>query len=191
MAFRGALCDDPTLVEALMRTHITTAVYGGEVYYAESSSGDVLGVAVWFGPGQRFLDTEGQRQAGWYQLMERLDQKSRDWWKYFNSTYNDAAERVFGDGAKVAAYHLQMFGVIPERQRQGIGSGLINFVEEKAKAINVDLCLETVGPEDVVTRVIDLYGGMGFTLKGTVDVKTFSGVDCKLVFMWKNTTKDA
>ena len=40
-----------------MRTHITTAVYGGEVYYAESSSGDVLGVAVWFGPKQLFLDT--------------------------------------------------------------------------------------------------------------------------------------
>ena len=40
-----------------MRAHITTAVHGGEVYYAESSSGEVLGVAVWFGPSQQFLDT--------------------------------------------------------------------------------------------------------------------------------------
>jgi hypothetical protein len=54
---RDALCDESTLVQALMRTHITTAVYGGEVYYAESSSGEVLGVAVWFGPNQLFLDT--------------------------------------------------------------------------------------------------------------------------------------
>ncbi|KIM76923.1 hypothetical protein PILCRDRAFT_825929 [Piloderma croceum F 1598] len=191
MIFRDALLDDPTLVQALMRAHITTAVYGGEVYYAESSSGDVLGVAVWFGPKQLFRDTEGQRQAGWNQLMERLDQKSQDWWKYFNDLYNDAAEKAFGAGAKVAAYHLQMFGVIPERHRQGIGRALIEFVEAKAKAINVDLCLESLGPEDLVTHMIDLYGGMGFTLKGTDDFKACSGMDCKFAFLWKNTTKDA
>lgn len=49
--------DDPSLVLQLLRAHITTAVYGGEVHYAESASGDVLGVAVWFGPGQMFLDS--------------------------------------------------------------------------------------------------------------------------------------
>jgi hypothetical protein len=55
--FRDALSDDPMLVLALLRAHITTGVYGGEVYYAENSSGDVLGVAIWFGPNQLFLDT--------------------------------------------------------------------------------------------------------------------------------------
>ena len=71
----------------------------------------------------------------------------------------------------MAAYHLQMFGVIPERHRQGIGRGLIEFVEEKvccphypkfsffetimqAKAINVDLCLESLGPEDLVMHMV-------------------------------------
>jgi len=49
----------------------------------------------------------------------------------FIDLYNDLAENAFGSGAKLAAYHLQMFGVMPERQRQGIGRALIEFVEEK------------------------------------------------------------
>jgi len=191
MFCRDALHDDPTLVQALLRAHITTGVYGGEVYYAESSSGDVLGVAVWFGPNQIFLDTEGQRQAGWSQVMGRLDQKSQDWWTYFVDLYNHSAEKAFGGGAKLAAYHLQMVGVVPGQQRQGITRGLIEFVEEKARAINVDLCLENLGPEDLVMHMIDLFGGMGFTVKGTDDFKAFSGMDYKLAFFWKNTTKDA
>ena len=49
----------------------------------------------------------------------------------FIDLYNDSAEKAFGSGAKLAAYHLQMYGVVPERQRQGIGRRLIEFVEEK------------------------------------------------------------
>ena len=28
-------------------------------------------------------------------------------------------------------------------------------------------------------------GGMGFTVKGTDDFKAFSGMECKLAFLWK------
>ncbi|KIM90552.1 hypothetical protein PILCRDRAFT_187461 [Piloderma croceum F 1598] len=191
MFFRSALEDDPSLVLQLLRAHITTAVYGGEVHYAESSSGDVLGVAVWFGPGQMFLDSEGQRQAGWNQLMEKLDQKTQEWWTYFIDVYNDLCEKAFGAGAKLAAYHLQMYGVMPERQRQGIGRELVKVVEDKARAIKVDLCLENLGSDESVAKMIELYKGLGFTPKGIESFKAFSGREAKMGCLWKHTTKDA
>jgi hypothetical protein len=45
--------------------------------------------------------------------------------------YNDLCEKAFGAGAKLEAYHLQMYGVVPERQRQGIGRELVKVVEDK------------------------------------------------------------
>ena len=46
--------------------------------------------------------------------------------------YNILCGKAFGDGAKLAAYHLQMYGVVPARQRQGIGRvELVKVVEDK------------------------------------------------------------
>jgi len=69
----------------------------------------------------------------------------------------------------------------------------------------VDVCLECIGPEEVVNHLVSsltvaaapfltnkqikVYEGMGFTLKGNVDFISCSGMDSKMAFLWKNTTK--
>lgn len=69
---------------------------------------------------------------------------------------------MFGEGVKLAGYHLQALGVIPSHWRYGIGRALIEIGEEKvvvlstwrdsalttfaqAKAQKVCSCIETVG----------------------------------------------
>jgi hypothetical protein len=56
--FFDALGGDESLVRQLLRAHITTALFAGdEVYYAEIPGQGVVGVSVWFGPGQMFLNS--------------------------------------------------------------------------------------------------------------------------------------
>lgn len=117
----------------LLRAHIKAALVdrAGEVYVAEAASGELVGVAVWFGPGTTFLRTEAQRKAGWNQLYARLENVYQEWWDYFLPFYDRYAAQAFGEGSKLAGFHLQVIGVLPSHQRQGIASAFFDVVERK------------------------------------------------------------
>ena len=86
----------------ILRAHITGGLIGGEVYYAELPGKEVVAVAVWFGPGQKFLSScvlrkhvacipltlfffcysDAQRNAGWNQVMNKLEATYSAWWDY-------------------------------------------------------------------------------------------------------------
>lgn len=53
--FIGSLGGDRSLVTPFLRAHLNAAVIDGKIYFAEDPFDGVVGVAIWFGPGQKFL----------------------------------------------------------------------------------------------------------------------------------------
>lgn len=49
----------------------------------------------------------------------------------FLPKYQDQTDKALGDGIKLASWHLQTFGVLPELQGKGIGTALMDAVKEK------------------------------------------------------------
>ncbi|EJD46584.1 hypothetical protein AURDEDRAFT_164409 [Auricularia subglabra TFB-10046 SS5] len=162
MFFGGAL-GSKELSRDLLKHHINAALVdpAGEVWAVESDAGDVLGVAVWFGPGSKYLATPEQRQVGWDDLYAQLDGTKQQ------CAYDDLTNEAFGEGVKLGGYHLQVIGVIASAQRQGVGRALFKAVEEKARARAVCTCLETVGD-----YAVPIYRSLGYEVKGPVMVKT-------------------
>ncbi|KAI0636031.1 hypothetical protein C8Q77DRAFT_1216522 [Trametes polyzona] len=149
--FAGGLGGDKSLQEPMMLAHLAAAVVNGagEIHIAELPEAGVAGVAVWFGPGHKFLESEAQRNAGWNQLMDRLEPKYREWWSTFLAQYDALVERSLGPGVKIGAYHLQLIGVAPDHQKKGIATALTTYAESKAHAVKVPSVLETAGPTNV------------------------------------------
>ncbi|KZV88701.1 hypothetical protein EXIGLDRAFT_171002 [Exidia glandulosa HHB12029] len=148
----------------MLRTHITAAIAdpGGEIYVAEDDSNgtkEIVGVATWHGPGSAFLSTEAQR-VDWDPMYAELDQPSKDFWDKFLPMYAEYTTRAFGEGVKLAGYHLQALGVHPTHWQRGIGRALIKIGEEKAKAEKVCCCIETVGH-----TAITFYARVGYEVK--------------------------
>ncbi|KAI0326405.1 hypothetical protein GY45DRAFT_1373960 [Cubamyces sp. BRFM 1775] len=163
--FGGALGNDRSLQEPMIRAHIAAALVPGEgeVHVAELPDVGVVGVAVWFGPGQKFLVTDAQRNAGWNQLMERLPDQYRDWWSKFLADYDTLVEKSLGGAeVKLGGYHLQLIGVAPEHQRKGVATALIKHAEAKAHTKRVPTLLETVGPTNVA-----IYKALKFEVAGS------------------------
>ncbi|EJD46603.1 hypothetical protein AURDEDRAFT_63241, partial [Auricularia subglabra TFB-10046 SS5] len=123
-----------------LRSHICAALVdkAGEVHVAETRTQEIVGVAVWFGPGTTYLRTEAQRKAGWNQLYAQLEPIYQDWWDYFLPFYDQYTAGAFGDGVKLNGYHLQVIGVIPVRQGQGVASSFFRVVEKKVSGSLVD-----------------------------------------------------
>jgi hypothetical protein len=53
--FLSALGGDKSLVEPFLLGHIKATVIGGQLFVAELPGTGIVGVGLWFGPGQKFL----------------------------------------------------------------------------------------------------------------------------------------
>ncbi|KAJ7131902.1 hypothetical protein C8R43DRAFT_1133570 [Mycena crocata] len=162
--FNDELDGDDSLVPELLGAYTKAGLVGGQVYFAENLlDGDIIGVAIWFGPGQKSLGTPGQRAAGWDPLMARLSPKCRSWWDYFlRLLYDDFVEETLGAGVLLRAFHLQLIGIHPGYQRKGIGRKMLEVVQERAREANTICVLETF-PEERATTV---YEPLGYTIRG-------------------------
>lgn len=96
--FLPALGDDRSLVEPFLLAHVKATIIGGQLFIAELPGTGIVGVALWFGPGQKLLSrfvragyitsgvqyrrvfSDEQRNAGWNQTMEVLNDACRKWW---------------------------------------------------------------------------------------------------------------
>jgi GNAT superfamily N-acetyltransferase len=67
----------------------------------------------------------------------------------FLAAYDQLCEDVDGPGVKLAAWHLQLIGTKPDRQRQGIAKALIVTAEQEAAKDEKACFIETVGPTNV------------------------------------------
>ncbi|KAI0671831.1 hypothetical protein C8Q78DRAFT_1128996 [Trametes maxima] len=149
--FGGGLGNDKELQEPFLRIHIATLDDVGPV-----------GVALWFGPGQKFLGSEAQRNAGWNQFMAKLAPQYRDWWTRFLKQYDILVEQSLGPGVKLGGYHLQLIGVSPDHQRKGVATALTKYAETKAHTVRVPSVLETVGATNV-----EIYQSLGYEVGGS------------------------
>ncbi|KZV85727.1 hypothetical protein EXIGLDRAFT_753145 [Exidia glandulosa HHB12029] len=148
---------------ALMKTQFNDALVAetGEIYVARNNAtGEIVGAAVWFGPGSKFLATAAQRAAGWDELYGSLSKDAQEWWDYFIATFDGYIDKAFGSGVKLAGYHLQVIGVHPEHRRKGIARQFFEVVEVKAKEEGVCTCIETIG-----TGALPAYRGLGYEVK--------------------------
>jgi len=173
---------EPSQLPALNRALVKAGVVGGKVFVARSidrshgdgsadetttssnfENGPIVGTAVWFPPGSRFLDSTEQKEAGWNEFFDGLDSTAKTWWSYFFTI-----DPVFDNYYRTKAWWLNWIGVRKDYQRRGIGSALITRAREEAladrhaKPENLRLCLNTNTPEDV-----EFYESNGFVVHGT------------------------
>ncbi|KAI0831938.1 hypothetical protein BC628DRAFT_1350649 [Trametes gibbosa] len=167
--FGAGLGNDKSLQEPFILAHLNAALVSGEgqVHVAELPGVGVAGVAVWFGPGYKFLDSKAQRNAGWDEIMSRLEPQYQDWWETFLATYDELVEKSLGSGVKLGAYHLQLIGVAPKHQKKGVAGALTRYAEAKAHAVHVRSVLETVGAVNV-----SIYKALGYGVAGSGPIKS-------------------
>ena len=111
-------------------------------------------LAVYLYSADEFSDSPEQGEAGFNALMASFPPNFNKWWvEYvclhglksdsamivhlfckFLPKYEAQTTSALGEGAKFAAWHLQLIGVLPEHQKKGIGGALIKSVESKVES---------------------------------------------------------
>lgn len=167
-SFTDFLGGDRSLVPANFESNIRAAAIGGEIHVASFGPeiDDIVGAAIWFGPGQASMSTEEQREVGSKRFFALCPDDLKKWWlEEFIPSMEKLANESLGSGFKEAQWALLLLGVVREHHRKGIGKAMMRFVEDKAKSDGVSIVLETTTELNV-----QIYKRMGFEIKGTVTV---------------------
>jgi len=159
---------DPEMAAPFHRMKLTAGFIAGEVYFAEDAENNVIGVAVWFGPGREMFDSEDQFQEALQPFTDRFNAEAREWWTQwwddFSPEYNEFIALSLGNGALRSFWTLQVLGIVPEHHHKGVAKALIGTVREKADAGGLGMCLEAEQPHNV-----SIYERLGFKVKGNKD----------------------
>ncbi|KAJ6609541.1 hypothetical protein B0H10DRAFT_2438495 [Mycena sp. CBHHK59/15] len=179
---------DTSHITALWISTVVAGLLGGEVYVAETNDADknIIGCAVWFGPGHTLYDTPEQQQQALGPLMASFDANLQKWWgEVFLPKYGTFVDSALRAGVKHNSWHLQTLGVDPEYRQQGAATLLVNVIVEKASLTGALLCAE------VDTELhLEIFSRIGFEMmpkgKGGKDVccESYIGVDGNTFKMW-------
>ncbi|TFK95732.1 hypothetical protein BDV98DRAFT_577328 [Pterulicium gracile] len=171
----------PDVIAALKRAQLLSGLDGGEVWVAEDKK-EIVGCAVWFGPGRAMFDTDEQKKDLLGPVFARYDEDIRKWWpEYFLPRYGALTLSSFGTVPnpspkaadksdaqipyKLAAWHLQTVGVLPTQRKKGILALLVDALKKKVTTPGPDegipLCLEAISEANSV-----VYARLGFIEKG-------------------------
>ncbi|KAG6807844.1 hypothetical protein H0H92_006223 [Tricholoma furcatifolium] len=159
---------DRSLVPFNLESAIRDALIGGEVHVAALGPevDSIIGVAVWYGPGQSAGATERQRAVQQEVFFSKCNEELRKWWLgNFLSSTGRLADETLGPKFHEAQWSLLLFGVFPEHQRKGVAKAMMNVAEERAKLDGVSIVLETTTDLDLV-----IYKKMGFEVKGQTTI---------------------
>ncbi|KAJ7282095.1 hypothetical protein C8J57DRAFT_90190 [Mycena rebaudengoi] len=157
---------NPDLSQPFYRAQMRGGAVGGELWVAGFGPTDISAVAIWFGPGQTFLGSEEQREAGWNQLQSQFTPELRKWWSdYLLPRVDSWTESCLGNGAKLNSWHLLLLGTNPDHHHKGLAAALIKAVETKANNDDVMMCLETSNVKN-----ISFYKHFGFTVRGDISI---------------------
>ncbi|KAJ6529065.1 hypothetical protein DFH09DRAFT_1185495 [Mycena vulgaris] len=128
---------------------------GGEVFVAETEGPEpqIIGCAVWFGPGYSMYDSTVEQEHALGPLLGLFDEPLQKWWHgsdaSFLATYGKLVGSALGGvdtegglAKKEASWHLQTLGVHPDHQGKGVGTRLVGVTVEQAKSEGKKLCLE-------------------------------------------------
>ncbi|KAK7043383.1 N-acetyltransferase domain-containing protein [Favolaschia claudopus] len=147
-------------------SNVIAGLMGGEVYVAEAlDTQEIIGCAVWFGPGRAMFDSEDQQEHALKPFMSALGSELETWWiDYFLPAYDAFVDSVLGKGTKLGAWHLQLLGVDPAYHRQGAARLLLETVIKRAHAAEPPIPLVVETPAEVD---IEIYTKLGFHLMPT------------------------
>ncbi|KAH8809634.1 hypothetical protein DL96DRAFT_1821881 [Flagelloscypha sp. PMI_526] len=155
-------CDkSKDLVYASLLCYTKAAFLDGEVWVAKAHEDHrIIGVAVWFGPGQKFIKKFG---AGSYHdhsadLSSVMNKKNAVGGIYFSADcptrlangghiYDKGVDAILGTDVRLNNWHLQLLGVHPNYQRKGVGTSLCEYIEAKARTQGVLTVLEAPDPK--------------------------------------------
>ncbi|CAA7270611.1 unnamed protein product [Cyclocybe aegerita] len=154
---------DRAIFGPFWRSLMVAGLHGGEVYVAEHATEKVIiAAAVWYGPGRALYDSSDQREKAWPICADRFRPEITKWWEtYLLPKYASFCEEAFGEGVKLASWHLQAFAVEPKFQHKGIARTLIEKMKQKACMDGIPLTLEATADYNV-----DIYKRLGFSVKG-------------------------
>ncbi|KAF9269954.1 hypothetical protein L218DRAFT_4106 [Marasmius fiardii PR-910] len=150
---------------------IGAAALGGHLFVAlEGDEKDPVGVAVWWGPGERPFANEEQRRAGFYVFWNALSPAGKQWhqetiYTFFgNCKYQPELEKLatdnLGSNGKLNSWWLNLIAVDPAYQRRGIARQLIETIKADAGDVEIALCATT-------QQNASVYHILGFVLRGS------------------------
>ncbi|KAH6890113.1 hypothetical protein BKA70DRAFT_1329049 [Coprinopsis sp. MPI-PUGE-AT-0042] len=126
--------DDDFYEEFLTSTLTASSLCGGEIYVAETREKQVIGVAMWFGPGRALhlgsSPEESGQEAGIF--ASDMEPELREWWESeFMPKHKRLSDAGLGPGTKLANWNLQIIATHPNYLRQGVCRTMIEIVERK------------------------------------------------------------
>ncbi|KAH8078064.1 hypothetical protein BXZ70DRAFT_689783 [Cristinia sonorae] len=143
-----SLCGgDPNLMEPLGQAMVRAGALEGEFYAATNEKDEVLGYVMTMPKGKVLFSTEEQKKLGFYDFMSRLPEVGK---QYYADTLT-----------MVDIWWIHMSMTRPESQRQGIASGLIRMILDKALAAGDVIGLSTTNEVNV-----RIYESLGFKVIG-------------------------
>ncbi len=142
----------------LMQVGVTYGTRFGEVM---TTSGPMLGHAVWLPPGETSLSPERMGEAGFSEASQRMSAEELSRFEAFIETMTEAHEQI----VRTPHWYLMILGVDPPHQGQGIGGALIAPVLARADIGRFPCYLETANE-----RNLAFYRRHGFEVQQENDV---------------------
>ncbi|KAF7343924.1 N-acetyltransferase domain-containing protein [Mycena venus] len=172
----------------LCKTTLTAGLLGGDVYIAETTNipAKIVGCAIWFAPGRALYDSDDQKELALQPLLDSLSEDLQRWWDHFLAKYMKFTAAAVGETQELKSWRLQTIAVLPEYQRQHIGTLLVDTIVSKAALTKTPLCVDC--SEEINVKV---YQRLGFELmpkEKAGDLKTcreeFTGMHGDAFFVW-------
>jgi len=123
------------LLPDLLRSMTQSCLIDGDCYIAkEVTSRKIVGMALWFPPGKRLWATKEIREiTGFNSFFSQLDQATKDWWiNEYEAEIKKFLAASYGLETSTDSWWLNSIAVLPECQRNGIGTSLYKQVLNKA-----------------------------------------------------------
>ncbi|KAJ7607084.1 hypothetical protein DFH06DRAFT_1309604 [Mycena polygramma] len=172
-----ALGEDRALVSEYLGAYLKAGLVGGDdgghVYFAENEDKEIVGVTVWFPPGQTAMGTLLLARGGMESINEQVEAGVPG--MMLRLVYDDfvASESVLGPVVFVGAFHLQLIGIHPDYQRQGVAKKMMGIVEDEADRQKTICVLEASDEEHPppnslpwLGQATGIYKALGYKIRG-------------------------
>ncbi|TFY83145.1 hypothetical protein EWM64_g866 [Hericium alpestre] len=126
---------DQSLVDPLFRAMIRATTAGGEFYVVVNHSEKILGLGLWFGPGEDLFSTEEQRKLGFNDFFGRLSPEAQKWWtETYPAKVGEFLTHHLGPQGGLNSFFLSNLATDPAFQRTSVATKIVDTVFQQAVA---------------------------------------------------------
>ncbi|KAI0738121.1 hypothetical protein BC629DRAFT_1619607 [Irpex lacteus] len=171
----------------LGRWQIECGIVAGRVYVAETTTGEIVGAAVWFGPGEEVLKSSPvERQKVFFDrflsvLRANCPGMAHWWVDHFLPRIDQFAAEALGDAtAQRDSWCLHLLGVSNKFKGRGIGTVMIQVVQKEASrgTNNRERRLT------VMAGPVDFHRSVGFVLLDQTEIESEESLGMKASFFF-------